>query len=70
MFCVMGATVSVFTGKTGQVYVRLGHHRETFILGLWPSGGALLFSIWANDREGKGVGYISHVFTNSTAECL
>lgn len=42
--------MSVFTGKTGQVDVRLGHSGETFILGIWPSGGALLLATWENDR--------------------
>lgn len=49
-FTWWGATVSVFTGKTGQVDVRLGHSGETFILGIWPSEGALLLATWEDDR--------------------
>lgn len=38
--------------------MRLGHDGETFILGLWPPGGALLFESWENDGEEKGDRYI------------
>lgn len=55
MFCVVGATVSVFTRKIGQVHVRLGHSGETFILGLWPLGCALLFVIfWGKKKTERG----------------
>lgn len=72
VLCVGGYSECLYQ-EDWSVYVRLGHSGENFILGLWPSGGALPFVIWEKTTEGKGDGYISRVFTLQTvllSNCL